>query len=436
MSRESSEPRSLAARVLAETLEKRRALDEALAGELEQLADPRDRRLTQGLCYGVMRYLPRLRAILHELLRHPIKNRDRDVEALLLLGLYQYLETRVPEYAATTATVNAARTLGKPWAGHLINGVLRNFQRKRAAILEKVDADPARRLGCPPWLWRQLGEEWPGERENILLAGNRAPALTLRVNTRRQDRETYRQMLGESGLEADPVEEAPQALRLREAVEISRLPGFAEGRVSVQDAAAQQAALLLDTPPGARVLDACAAPGGKTAHILELQPTARMLALDSQAERLASLRATLDRLELAAEIRRADASRVEDWWDGEPFQRILLDAPCSGSGVTRRHPDIKYLRRADDLPRLAARQQALLNALWPLLAPGGKLVYATCSLFAVENRQQVEDFLNEHEDAEYLSIPRDWGHKMSPGWQILPGEQAMDGFYYACLAKR
>jgi 16S rRNA (cytosine967-C5)-methyltransferase len=427
--------RGVAARAVAEVLGQGRALDEALEINLAGLDDRRERGLVRALAYGTLRWLPLLQAVLQPLLRKPLKAADRDLEALLLLGIFQYLESRVPDYAATSATVEEVHALGKPWAAGLINAVLRNFLRQRDDLLGRARRDPATRLAYPDWLLAALQHDWPDDWEAIAEAGNQVPPLGLRVNAQAQSRDSYLETLRAAGHQAQPALYAAQGVVLADSTDPTELPGFAAGRVSVQDPAAQQAALLLGVSPGARVLDACAAPGGKSAHILELVPDARLVAVEKSHARVTPLRETLARLHLSAEIVCADAARPDTWWDKQPFARILLDAPCSGTGVIRRHPDIKILRRPDDPPKLAARQHDLLEALWPLLASGGHLVYATCSLLAVENVQQVVAFLARHADAVEIPINAVWGRPLAVGRQILPGEEGMDGFYYACLGK-
>ncbi len=428
-------PRLTAVRVLAQVLGEGRSLATALPPSLARTAD-RDRSLVQALCYGTLRWQPHLDALLNRLLERPLKTREHQVRALLLSALYQILHLRAPDYAVVSQTVAAARSLGKPWAAGLANAVLRGFLRRREALLANLAEDLAAHHAHPAWLLEQLQQDWPQDWEAIAAAANHHPPLTLRVNLTRLDRADYLARLAAVGLVAAPVPHAPAAVVLEQPLEVERLPGFAEGLVSVQDAGAQLAAELLDPRPGLAVLDACAAPGGKTGHILERQPKlARVLALDVDANRLARVGDNLRRLGLGAELCAGDGLEPARWWDGRPFDRILLDAPCSATGVIRRHPDIKVLRAATDIPTLAARQQSLLEALWPLLAPSGRLVYATCSVLRAENEAVVGAFLNRHPDAQEQPIAATWGRAVSHGRQVLPGEHTMDGFYYACLAK-
>nr|VFJ98744.1 MAG: 16S rRNA (cytosine967-C5)-methyltransferase [Candidatus Kentron sp. H]VFJ98751.1 MAG: 16S rRNA (cytosine967-C5)-methyltransferase [Candidatus Kentron sp. H]VFK04305.1 MAG: 16S rRNA (cytosine967-C5)-methyltransferase [Candidatus Kentron sp. H] len=436
--------RAVATEVLIRVLSQGHSLTDTLSRYTDPLEDPRDRALARALCFGVMRQLPRLRGMVARLMEKPLKRNDADVSALLLLGLYQLLHTRLPPHAAVAETVDVAAARGKPWAKALINGVLRNFQRRRDEILQSVDRESHSRLAHPRWLAAAVRNAWPKDWVDILMENNRKAPMTLRVNVRRMSRDAY--LARHPGLATVALRTA-SGVQLSEATDVSRVPGFDEGVVSVQDGGAQLAAGLLELAPGQRVLDACAAPGGKMAHILEQERgLAALVALEQDPARLASLTATLTRLELAADVRCADAGAPEGWWDGEPFHRILLDVPCSGSGVIRRHPDIKFHRRPDDIAQYAASQARLLNALWPLLAPGGLLLYVTCSVLPQENRQQIEGFLKRHPDAREKSIDADWGRaawggsdreegKTGPGRQILPGENGMDGFYYARIEK-
>lgn len=426
--------RATAAHLVGAVVDGGQSLNAVLPAALLALAD-QDRALTQELCYGVLRFYPRLERIAAGLLHKALKRKDRDVHQLILVGLYQLIYLKMPAHAAVAETVAAARALGKDWAANLVNALLRSFQRAPDQYLTRADADLTARWAHPHWWITGLQSEWPDHWQDIVAANNQRPPMTLRVNTQRVTRDSYQAALQDSGLVAQPHTYAPSALTLEQPVDVARLPGFAAGQVSVQDAAAQLAAGLLDLAPGQRVLDACAAPGGKSAHLLEWVPQLRLLALDSDAQRLTRLHDTLRRLELQAEVRVGDAGAPGHWWDGEPFDRILLDAPCSGSGVIRRHPDIKLLRTPTDIAALARLQRHLLDALWPLLAPGGILLYATCSVLPEENRRNVAAFLADHEDAGEHRIEAVWGHEQAPGRQILPGESGMDGFYYARLVK-
>ncbi len=427
--------RAAAARVVAEVALEGRSLSDALPRWQERVP-ARDRPLLQELAYGTLRWHGRLQALLDRLLQRPFKRKDGDLEALLRVGLYQLLHTRIPDHAAVAATVAATAALGKGWARKLCNAVLRRFLREREALLAEADRDDAARLAHPPWLLEMLQAAYPDRWREIATAANERPPMTLRINRLRGDRDTYRKRLEAEGISARPGRFGPDALVLERPVDVARLPGFEAGEASVQDEAAQLAAILLDPAPGDRVLDACAAPGGKSAHLLERQPElAELVALDADEARLGRLEQNLARLGLDATVARGDAAAPEQWWDGRPFQRILLDAPCSATGVIRRHPDIKLLRRPDDIDALATLQGRILDALWPLLEAGGMLLYATCSILPRENHEQLQAFLARHDDAREEPIEAAWGHAVAVGRQILPGEDEMDGFYYARIRK-
>ena len=432
-----SQPRKIAALLVHRVLDQGESLGSLLGAQLARLDDPRQRALAQELAFGTLRWSYRLEALLARLLRKPLKKKDRDLHALLLVGLYQLLILEMPAHAAVSETVEVARQLGKDWAAGMVNGVLRNAQRQSAALLKSVqDTTATARWAHPDWWIERLQQDWPENWQQILEAGNQRPPMVLRVNRLQVERDDYLQQLRVSGIEALPLPFVESAIRLEQPVGVDSLPGFREGRVSVQDAAAQLCALLLDLQAGQRVLDACAAPGGKTGHILELAPQLEsLLAIDVDETRLQKVRENLQRLHLDAGLLAADAGEPQAWWDGKPFDRILLDAPCSASGVVRRHPDIKLLRRPADVRSLSQQQQRLLEALWPLLASGGMLLYASCSVFRQENSDNLQVFLDQHSDASELPLQAEWGKVLPVGRQLLPGEHDMDGFYFACLTK-
>jgi 16S rRNA (cytosine967-C5)-methyltransferase len=427
--------RAQAAQVIGRVVTEGKSLTAVLPPALAR-ADARDRGLLQELCYGVLRWYPQLHYLLTRLLDKPLRARDWDVQALLLVGLYQLLHLRIPEHAAVAEAVTAARSLGKDWATGLANAVLRNFQRQRPARLAELDSDEAARSAHPPWLLQRVQADWPQQWQTLIAANNSRPPCSLRVNRLRVSRSAYLERLAGAGIEAAPNPVNAVGVTLARPCETYELPGFEEGWVSVQDTAAQLAAEWLAPQPGQRVLDACAAPGGKTGHLLETQPAvAEVWAIDRDAARLTRVRDNLERLGLRAELRAADAAHPESWWDGRPFERILLDAPCSGTGVIRRHPDIKVLRRAADIESLAARQRMLLERLWPLLAAGGTLLYVTCSILRRENEQVIGAFLAAQPDAREHPIETSWGTACGHGRQLLVGDGGMDGFYYAALDK-
>jgi 16S rRNA (cytosine967-C5)-methyltransferase len=411
-----------------------RSLSEVLETRLS-VFDPRDRALGAELAQGVCRWQPRLAFFTDRLLEKGLRDRDRDVLALLWVGLYQLEHTRVPAHAAVAASVEAARGLGKQWAAGMVNAVLRNYQRQRDALGAAAEQDDVARYAEPAWLIERIRAAWPEDWQDVLEALLRRPPMTLRVNSIQGDRRAYAAELTERGLRGRPVDGVDQALQLDKPLSVEALPGFAEGRVSVQDAGAQLAAQLLDVHPEQRVLDACAAPGGKTCHILERIPTARVQAIDISETRLTRVRANLERLHLQADVDCADVVQPAGDWAERRYQRILLDVPCSATGVMRRHPDIKLLRRSRDVTELALRQAAILDAVWPLLEPGGKLLYVTCSILPAENDQQIDAFLQRQSDARALNIDAQWGVPRGQGRQVRPGEHDMDGFFYAVLEK-
>ena len=386
---------------------------------------PADRAALWDLTHGTLRYLGPLRSILRQVLRRPIK--ERGLEALLAVSLYQLEFTRAAPYAVVNEAVESAASSGWPWAKGMVNALLRRFQREREQLLATARSDPVGRFSYPQWWIEKVRAQYPAHWEEILAAGSQLPRMSLRVNLRRTTQAAHMERLQTEGIEACAVGEA--GITLARALPVARIPGFAEGCVSVQDPGAQRAVRYMDLSVGQRVLDACAAPGGKTAHILE-QLDVRLLALDSDASRIQRVDENLARLGLNAEVRCADVSALSTWWDGEPFDRILADVPCTASGIVRRHPDIKWLRRAQDVAALAQHSARLLDAMWRVLGPGGKLLFATCSIFREENRDQVDDFVGRHADARMAPLPVEEGQDV----QLLP-DDSHDGFYYALLER-
>jgi len=426
--------RPLTIRILTEVLDKGRSLSSALPKHLAK-ADEGERALTQELSYGVLRYYLQLDALAAQLLDKPLKAKDSDVQLLVLMGLYQILYMRIPDHAAVSETVEVTKALKKPWARGLVNALLRRFLRERENLMASLEDDPEALYAHPPWFIEALRQTWPDDWQRILEANNGYPPMTLRNNTLQGSRDTYIESLREAGIEASATPHTRDGITLAQAVGVERLPGFAEGRVSVQDGAAQLAAELLGAAAGERILDACAAPGGKLAHVLEAAPGAELVAVEIDPERVGRIEENLERLQLQAQVLTADVADTAAWWDGRAYDRILLDAPCSATGVIRRHPDIKLLRRAEDIDQLSALQARILDALWPTLRPGGRLLYVTCSVMAKENHRQISAFLGRHKDARPLPLEVPWGHACEVGRQILPGEDGMDGFYYALLEK-
>jgi 16S rRNA (cytosine967-C5)-methyltransferase len=418
-----------------------RSLEDALAAA--RLGQG-DRPAVQSLAWGTVRWIPELEACLRLLSSRPPEELDPALRALLLVGLYQLAHGETPPHAAVAETVEATRALQRPRAAGFVNAVLRRFQRERQEILDLAHREPEARFAHPAWLVDAFCRDWPDDCEAMLAAGNRQPPMWLRVNVRRTGAAAYVRRLGEAGLEAQACDFAPEALRLARPVDVTRLPGFAEGDVSVQDAAAQLAARLLGAGPGMRVLDACAAPGGKACHLLELHPDlGGLVAMDVDEARNRLVRDNLARGGLEAAVVTADATEPAAWWDGRPFDRVLLDAPCSGTGVIRRHPDIKLLRRPGDVAAFATRQRELLDALWTVLAPGGRLLYATCSVLEAENAGVVEPFLRDTpgavdvtESARLFLPAQPPARAPGTGMALPTGGADTDGFYYACLERR
>lgn len=424
--------RAAAAAVLVQVVTEGTFLNLALESALPKIPKPEDRAFVQALCYGVLRWYWRLDRILAALTRKPIK--DMDIRMLALIGLYQLRYTRVKPHAAVSETVAAAQV--KIWAKPLLNGILRSYQREQERLEAEADAGDVGRYAHPAWLVQALRKDWPEAWRELLVQNNEAPPLALRLNRQKSERSVYLERLQAAGIGVQTMEDCPSALVLEVPMPVEKIPGFAEGVVSVQDAAAQFAAPLLEVQAGQRVLDLCAAPGGKTVHLLESCPELReLVAVDIAAERIARVRENLERSGLSATLVCADAAAADTWWDGRPFERILVDAPCSATGVIRRHPDIKVLRQPGDLAELVRTQRRILAAAWRTLVPAGRLLYATCSVLRRENEENIAAFLAGQEDAREVPIEADWGVALRHGRQILTGRQGMDGFYYALLEK-
>lgn len=421
--------------LLASVLDQGRNLGELEPGGTDESA--RDRSFAYHLAYGVLRWLTALEWLSGRLLRRPLRRKERDIQRLILIGLFQLWHDPTAPYAAINECAEGARKLGKPWAVALINAVLRRFQRERDVWLERLQTSEER-FAHPTWLLDMLRADWPDHWQEIVEANNRPGPLWLRLN-RLKDSATALQQIADDGFSVERHPHANRAARLLPPAAVTSLTAFQQGRISVQDPAAQLAAELLDVQQHHRVLDACAAPGGKCCHILESTPGVALTALDRSPDRLLRVRENLDRLgfEPGGRLRlvAADAAEPGEWWDGAPFNRILLDAPCSATGVIRRHPEIKWLRTERQITAAAAEQARLLRRLWPLLEAGGILLYSTCSVLRAENTTQVRCFVEQHPDAEVLEIDTGWGQALEFGRQILPGEQEMDGFFYARLRK-
>lgn len=427
--------RVAAAQIIAAILRDEGSLSSLLPVYLAKVNE-RDRGLLQQLCYGTLRFYPRLQAYLQQLLAKPFKAKDLDVEAILACSLYQLLETRIPPHAAVNEAVATAVSLKKTWAKGLVNAVLRRFLREQGMLDERLAKDPVFRTAHPAWLLKMLGQAWPDQLDDIVAANNQQPPMTLRVNRRHGDRQSYQKQLEEVDIGASLTEFSADGLQLLQPCDVAALPGFSEGDVSVQDEAAQLAPSLLDVTPDQRILDACCAPGGKTGHLLErLDGSGEVVALDVSPLRLQRVAENLERLGLQAQLIAADAQDPGSWWDGQPFDRILLDAPCSASGVIRRHPDVKLLRTPADIAKLATLQLGLLRALWPLLAENGLLLYATCSVLPQENDEVIAEFSRSTAGVRVEPVSTDAGMETSMGRQLLPQLGGHDGFYYARLRK-
>jgi len=433
------EVRLQAAKVLLAVIQDYQQIDEALARYNEGLST-QDSALLQAVCYGVMRWRIELLFWLEHLAKRPASERKPAVQVLILTGLFQLKYMRIPAHAAIHATVECAMSLQSKRAKGLINAILRAFQRYLSATDDSyqkvIESQPDFvRYAHPPWMLKRFQADWPDQWQQIVENNNLQAPMFLRVNSRKIDMDDYLLQLKSSDIEASKHPFAPQALILSKPMDVELIPGFSDGLVSVQDAAAQLAAPLLQHDKTQRVLDACAASGGKTAHILQQTQPAYLAALDNSGSRLERVKDMLSRIGQTAQIIEGDAANPDDWWDKQPFDRILLDAPCSASGVIRRHPDIKHLRTEKALLKIVKRQAKILDAMWQLLKPGGMLLYVTCSVFKAENQEQVAAFLQHHEDAELAEMSVPWGRGKT-GRQILPGDDAMDGFYFALLRKR
>lgn len=424
--------RARAAALIDDVLAGRGSLADRLPAAREGLS-PRDGALLQALVYGSLRHAPRLQFWLARLMDRPVRKRDAIVATVIMLGLYQLAYTRIPTHAAVSESVEAVRAHGRPRAAGLVNAVLRRFDREREQHLAAVDNNEAARWLHPDWLIDSTRGDWPEDWPAILEAANGEPPLCLRVNRRRQSREELLARFAAEGIDARAGAHAPDAVYLDQPRPVEQLPGFAEGDFSVQDESAQLVVSLMGLAPGQRVLDACAAPGGKAAHMLEACEGIELLALDQDAGRLERVRENLERLHLTATTVAGDAAQAAGWWDKRPFDRILLDVPCSGTGVIRRHPDIKSLRRPGDIAKLARTQAEILEAAWSMLAPGGRLVYCTCSLLRAENQAVVAEFLARHPEARAQRPELPAGQVAGAGLQRLPDADGGDGFFYSLI---
>ncbi|HGF0772447.1 TPA: 16S rRNA (cytosine(967)-C(5))-methyltransferase RsmB [Kluyvera georgiana] len=422
--------RSMAAQAVEQVVEKGQSLSNVLPAMQQKVAD-KDKALLQELCFGVLRTLSQLEWMIQQLMERPMTGKQRTVHYLIMVGFYQLLHTRIPPHAALAETVEGAVVIKRPQLKGLINGVLRQFQRRQEELLTEFAQTDLRFLH-PSWLVKRIKAAYPQQWESILEANNQRPPMWLRVNRTHHSRDGWLDLLTEAGMTGFAHPDYPDAVRLETPAPVHTLPGFDEGWVTVQDASAQGCVNYLLPEDGEQILDLCCAPGGKTTHILEIAPQANVLAVDVDEKRLSRVYDNLKRLGMKATVKQGDGRYPEQWCGDQQFDRILLDAPCSATGVIRRHPDIKWLRRDRDITELAQLQAEILNATWAHLKPGGTLVYATCSILPEENQQQIAAFLSRTPDAEL----RETGTPEQPGQQNLPGAEEGDGFFYAKLIKK
>lgn len=428
-------PRAVAAVIVEQVCYQSVSLSEAFD---DTLAFIDDIPLIKEMCFGTLRYWISLQAILKDLLETPLKQKDKDIECLLCVGLYQLIHMKVPDYALVNETVTATRVLQKAWASKLVNKIL------RLAIEKKSNAELTTRgitahYAHPNWIIEKIQSAWPHQFENILAANNQKAPLFLRVNETRITMTKFKKLLSDNDIDYESVSGLSHGIVLTQAMPVEKIPGFLEGFFSVQDASGQKVAEYLDLKPNQIILDACAAPGSKTTHMLEMCPDIqKLVAIDIDRNRLSRVKDNVQRLKLSKKnvvLKVADILDTAMWWDDTLFDRILVDAPCSASGVIRRHPDIKLLRKKTDIPTLAAQQLHILSTLWPLLKADGKLLYSTCSIFTDENEAVIEKLLSLHPDATILPINNDWGTSLKYGQQVLTGDRDRDGFYYALVQK-
>ncbi len=427
-------PRWIALQVMLKVVEQGRSLDDLFQSDWFKAlpASPRDLALSREIAFGLCRWYYALSACLKQRLQKPLRARDRDVEIVLLIGLYQLLVMGTEAHAAVNETVKLTLLQNKKWASGLVNAVLRGIVRDELKLDASADTQ-----AYPEWMRNKLQQDWGDKAVAIQSAGNQRPPMTLRAAAIDADNQQQIDELAELGIGASLHGQVDGAIVLSAACDVAELPGFEQGRFSVQDASAQLAAQLLQCEPGDRVLDACAAPGGKTVHLLQRYPGIELDALDSSASRLERVLQNLQRVGHTARILVGDAADPGEWFSEPRYDAILADVPCSASGVLRRHPDIKLLRRESDIMPLLAQQANIMDTLWSVLKPGGKMLYSTCSIFKDENETQIRRFLQRQADAEEVSLQEmEWGEYRAPGRQIFPGSSNMDGFYYALLTKR
>ena len=402
--------------------------------------NPSDQSLLSEICYGSCRYYHLFDAVLEKMMKKNLRKRDTDIRALLIAGFYQIAYMRTKPHAVVDESVKASRKLGKPAMSGMVNGVLRRFQREQASLLDLARQNKAASYALPGWLYQQLQTDWNDKTPAICEALLASPPLVLRVNSQKQDVQEYLDKLRQENLAASGIVGVETAVLVDKPVPVEKLPGFFDGSVSVQDAGAQLAAELLNPGAETKVLDACAAPGGKTCHLLErysdLDHDLDLTAIDIDASRIEKIRSNLDRLKLKAKVFCGDAANPDGLWSETQYDAVLLDVPCSATGVIRRHPDIRILRKKQDIVGLVSQQRSILEQIWTLVKPGGRLLYATCSLLSAENEKQVEWFLQRDDVLELSLEPKVEYVRKSHGIQTIPGVNNMDGFYYALIKKK
>lgn len=429
--------RLIASRIIEQSVENKISLSLILKKEDSFKNAGKEKALIQEMSYGTFRWYIQLEYILNQLLDKEIKKKDGRLKYLLLIGLYQLRFMRIPPHAVVSETVDTCKKINMLWAKGLVNAILRRYIRESIQIETALEENECIRTSHPEWLVKQIKNDWPLHWQSILEANNQKPPMYLRVNKRHQTRKTYLTKLKEIGIEASATSFSENGILLKTAVDVHKLPGFFEGKVSVQELAAQFSAQLLDLKSGQNVLDACAAPGGKSAHILETGINLKSLTcIEKDSNRTKRLYETLQRLKLDAVVKTADINDLQNWWNEEKFDRILLDAPCSATGVIRRHPDIKFLRTKGGVNNINLLQMELLKTLWKTLKSGGMLLYVTCSILKQENMGLIKQFINNNNDCELRPINAEWGLDTGYGYQILTGQNNMDGFFYACLKRK
>ena len=429
--------RLIACQIIEQSVEDKMTLSKVLNYNDSFQSAGKEKALIQEISYGTSRWYIQLEHILNQLLDKKIKKKDRRLKYLIMIGLYQLRFMRIPQHAAVSETVNTCKKINMLWAKGLVNAILRRYIRESAQLDTSLSNNESIKTSHPEWFIKQLKQDWPEHWQKILEANNQRPPMYLRINQCQISRDHYLEKLNEAGIKSSNVNYSDSGVLLKEAIDVQQLPDFNKGAVSVQELAAQLSAGLLDLKPEQTVLDACAAPGGKSAHILETETKLKSLTcIEKDPDRSKKLSETLQRLKLNANIKTSDINDLENWWDKKEFDRILLDAPCSATGVIRRHPDIKFLRTKEEVNNINKLQMTILNTLWQTLKSGGLLLYVTCSILKQENSSLIKKFISNNENCELKPINASWGIETGYGRQILTGQDNMDGFFYACLEKK